>query len=62
MNERWRQRIHRTGEHIASQGRAVLKSCLALTPHEQSALFVVLALVLLGLATRMAIRVLGLEF
>ena len=62
MNERLLQRWHRTRDHITSQARAVLKACLTLNPHEQSALFVVLALVLLGLATRVAVRTFGWEF
>ena len=39
-----------------------MNSCLGLTSHEQIALVVVLGLILLGITTRFAVRVLGVEF
>ncbi len=62
MNSRFRKRLLRIGDDIAIQARAVLKACLGLTPHEQIALTLLLSLILLGITTRFAIRVLGLTF
>jgi hypothetical protein len=62
VNSRFRKRLLRIGDDIAGQARAVFKACLGLTPHEQLALTLLLALILLGLTTRLAIRVLGLSF
>ena len=62
MNSRFTKFLLRTWDAISGQGRAVFKACLGLTPHEQTALTLVLVLVLLGLTTRFAIRVLGFSF
>lgn len=47
---------------VSRQSHAVLKACLGLTPNEQLALALVLGLIVLGLTTRFALRVLHLEF
>jgi hypothetical protein len=62
VNRRLRQRLRRARADLSAQGQAVLKSCLGLTAHEQIALVVVLGIILLGITTRFAVRVLGVEF
>ncbi len=62
MNSRFHKFLLRTWDAISGQARTVVKACFGLTPHEQTALTLVLALILLGLTTRFAIRVLGLRF
>jgi hypothetical protein len=62
MNRRLRQRLRRARTDLSAQGQAVLKSCLGLTSHEQTALVIVLGIILLGITTRFAVRVLGVTF
>ncbi len=62
MNSRFHKALLRTWDAISAQGRAVFKATLGLTPQEQTALTLVLALILIGLTTRFAVRVLGFSF
>ncbi len=62
MNSRFARFLLRTWDAISGQARAVVKACLGLTPHEQTALTLVIGLILLGITTRFAVRVLGLTF
>ena len=62
MTSRFTKRLIRIGDDIADQARAVFKACLGLTPNEQIALALLLFLILLGVTTRFAIRVLGFSF
>jgi len=62
VNSRFTKLLLRTWDTISAQGRAVFKASLGLTPNEQAALTLLLALILIGLTTRFAIRVMGLSF
>lgn len=62
MNSRFGKFLLRFRDTISAQSRAVFKACLGLTEHEQLALGLLLTLIVLGLTTRFALRVLGLNF